>query len=149
MKKYINWELLLKLVHKYRDEAEKCLDSEIYLAGLVSVRAALESLLQSRFLLELFEWSEEELKKYNIVISNNRIEIPSMPNLKTLIDEAYKSKLISKTGFDAAHRIRKWGNKIHPERIANMTRLPKIGRRNLKARLKDLDLVVKQMLRTI
>lgn len=62
-----------------------------------------------------------------------------MPDLKTLIDKAYKSKLISKTRFDAAYRIRKWGNKIHPERIANMRHLPKIGRRNLKARLKDLS----------
>lgn len=82
MKKYINWKLLLKLVYKYREEAEKCLDSKIYLAGLVSVRATLETLLQSRFLLELFEWSEEELKECNIVINGNKIEYPQCLILK-------------------------------------------------------------------
>ena len=145
----INWDLLVKLIEKFRDEAERCLDRGIYLAGLVLVRAALEAALQSRFLLELYSWPKKRLKKYNITINGNKIKVPFMDKLKTLIDEAYKQKLISKMGFDAAHRIREWGNKIHPNVIANSDRLPKIGGRNLTARLKDLDLVIKQLINTI
>ena len=150
MKKHINWDLLLKLVQKYRNEAEICLNSKAYFAGLVSVRAALETILIARFLLELFDWSENDLQKYDITITNDsEIELSWVPNLKTLIDEAYKQKLLTKIGYDAAHRIRKYGNKIHSVEVANMKRLPNISSRNLNARLKDLDLVINQLLKTI
>ena len=148
----VNWFLLSKLSQKYEDEAKICLSSKAYYAGLVSVRAALETILIARFLLELFDWSKEDLNKYKITISNDetiKLSPKSMPNLKDLIDEAYNSKLISKTGREAAHRIREWGNRIHSTRVANKKRLPSIGERNLKARLKDLDLVLNQLLKTI
>ncbi|OAG28296.1 hypothetical protein [Thermodesulfatator autotrophicus] len=141
---------MLKLVQKYRNEAEICLNSKAYFAGLVSTRAALETILMARFLLELFDWSEKDLKKYNITITDdNEIYLSRIPNLKTLIDETYKAKLITKTGYNAAHRIREWGNKIHSVKVTNMKRLPNISSRNLNARLKDLDLVIDQLLKTI
>ena len=55
----VNWSLLLKLVQKYKKEAEICLESKAYYAGLVSLRAALETILIARFLLELFDWSKK------------------------------------------------------------------------------------------
>ena len=73
IKRRFNWNLLLKLVHKYQADAEKCLDSEAYFAGLVSVRAALETMLLARFFLELFDWSEEELREYEIAIEGEII----------------------------------------------------------------------------
>jgi len=120
-------------------------------AGLVSVRAALETVFTARYLLELFEWSEEELSEYGFRVDEERglIEGVSLPVLKDLIDQAYTDRIITKVGRDAAHRIREWGNKIHPVRIADQGRLPQIGRRNLQARLRDLDLVIDQLTRTL
>ena len=142
---------MLELANRYRNEAEQCLASESYIAGLVSVRAALEAALVARYLLELFEWSEEELNIYGFHVDEDQglLENVSLPVLKDLIEQAYTDKLITKLGRDAAHRIREWGNKIHPERIAGQESLPRIGRRNLQARLKDLDLVLDQLVRTL
>ena len=78
----INWDLLVKLIEKFRDEAERCLDRGIYLAGLVLVRAALEAALQSRFLLELYSWPKKRLKKYNITINGNKIK--RYPNVSAI-----------------------------------------------------------------
>lgn len=145
------WNLLLKMFNKYRDAAEKSLGSGSYIAGLVLVRAALETLLKASFVIDLFDWSDEELKEYGIKI-NRQLEIIeniTFPHLKKLIDEAYKAKLIKETGHKAAHRIREWGNKIHVERVVEKKHLPRIGKRNLKARLNDLDLVADQLLNTI
>ena len=147
----IFWEILLKLADRYRSEAEQCLVSGSYVAGLVSVRAALETVFTARYLLELFEWSEEELSEYGFRVDEERglVEGVSLPCLKDLIDQAYTDRIITKAGRDAAHRIREWGNKIHPARIADQGRLPQIGRRNLQARLRDLDLVIDQLTRAL
>ena len=72
-----------------------------------------------------------------------------MPTLYDLIEEAYNLKLFSKRAYEAAHRIRKWGNKIHPAQVAYKNKLPNIGQQNLKSRLKDLNLVLDQLLKTI
>lgn len=91
------------------------------------------------------------MKEHDICVEKGQelIEIPPLPVLKTLIEEAYKAELITKTGYYAAHRIREWGNRIHPERVADQQSLPKIGPRNLNARLRDLDLVIDQLLNTL
>ena len=150
-KSKINFNVLVKLIDKYRTDAEICLEAGAYFAGLVSVRAALESMLLSRFLLELYEWEPEELNKYEITMQEDLIEVArkDIPNLKTLIQEAFKAKLIGITGYQAAERIRIWGNKIHASRIASKDKLPNINSRNLKARIKDLDLVANQLLRSL
>lgn len=62
-RKRFNWNVLLRLVDKYRDDVERCLDAGAYFAGLVSVRAALETVLYARFLFELFDCDPAELKK--------------------------------------------------------------------------------------
>jgi hypothetical protein len=118
---------------------------------LVSVRAALETSLTARYLLELFTWSEKELSEYGFRVDEEQglVENVSLPVLKDLIDQAYGDQIITKIGHDAAHRIREWGNKIHSVRIAAQGQLPQIGRRNLQARLKDFDLVVDQLVRTL
>jgi len=151
MGRKIFWNILLKLADRYRSEAKHCLASGTYIAGLVSVRAALEAVLVARYLLELFGWSEEELSEYDLRVDETQelLENVSPHVLKDLIEQAYADGLITKSGREAAHRIREWGNKIHPERIAGQRSLPRIGRRNLDAKLKDFDMVVDQLVRTL
>lgn len=151
MERPVFWGTLLKLANRYRCEAEQCLASESYFAGLVSVRAALEAVLIARYLLELFDWSEEELSEYGLRIdeTKNLIGNVSLPILKELIEQAYTDGLIRKSGRKAAHRIREWGNKIHPERVVIQSTLPRVGRKNLEARLKDLDMAIDQLMRTL
>jgi len=147
----IFWDILLKLADRYRSEAEQCLVSGSYLAGLVCVRAALETVFIARYLLELFNRSEKELNEYGFRVDEEQglIEGVPLPVLKDLINQAYTDRIITKVGRDVAHRIREWGNKIHPVRIADQRRLPKISRRNLQARLRDLHLVIDQLTRTL
>ncbi|MEM3434243.1 MAG: hypothetical protein QXP27_08735 [Candidatus Methanomethyliaceae archaeon] len=142
---------LLELMDRYRSEAERCLHSGCYIAGLVCVRAVLEAVLTARYTLELFDWTEEELSEYDFGVDHEQLRIdgPAMPHLKDLIDQAYKDRLITKVGRDAAHRIREWGNRIHPVTLTVRPEPPKIGRRNLQARLRDLDLVLHQLERTL
>ena len=151
-KKKINWDVLLKLTNKYKKEAEICLEAGAYYAALVSIRAALEAALLVRFLLECFDLPEEELKEAGIKVINDST-IESIEGfyfeLKELIETIYSLGLITKQGREAAHRIRVWGNKIHATRVANKNSLPKIGKRNAEARLKDLDFVINQLLRTL
>jgi len=81
MERPIFWGTLLKLVNKYRTEAEQCLASGSYFAGLVSVRAALEAVLVARYLLHLYDCSEGELSKYGLRIDKTKdlIEKVSVP----------------------------------------------------------------------
>jgi len=144
-----NWNLLLRLVHKYQSDAEKCLESGAYFAGLVSVRAALETLLISRFLLEVLDWSESELEGCGITVKNELIEVKGLVTLKEIIEAIYEIGLLSKSGLNAAERIRVWGNKIHCDQVAGDERLPRIGRRNLEARLNDFDTVSEQLVQTL
>jgi len=148
----IVWNVLLKLANKYRKEAETCLEVGACYAALVSIRAALEAALLARFLLECFNFSEEELKEIGIKIIDDftleRIE-GFYFKLNELIETIYSLKLITKQGRKAAHRIRVWGNKIHATRVANKNSLPEIGKRSVKARLKDFDLIINQLLRTL
>ena len=104
----INWDVLLKLINKYKNEAEICLETGAYYAALVSIRAALEATLLVRLFLEFFDFPEEMLEECNIkVIDDITIEITKI-NLKDLIEIIYSSKLITKQGYEAAERIRKW-----------------------------------------
>jgi len=105
----------------------------------------------ARYLLELFDRSEKELNEYGFRVDEEQglIEGVPLPVLKDLINQAYTDRIITKVGRDVAHRIREWGNKIHPVRIADQRRLPKISRRNLQARLRDLHLVIDQLTRTL
>ena len=144
-KKRLNLRVLLKLAEKYRLEAEKCLEARAYLAGLVSVRAALEAMLYSRLLVGILDWSAKELRKFGITVRNEVVELPEETRLWELIEEAHKARCLDRTGFAAATRIRKWGNKIHCAEVAGGTRLPSISRRNLEARLDDLDVVIEQI----
>jgi len=136
--KRLNWKLLLKLVEKYKDEAELCLNFGAYYAGLVCMRAALEAILYARFLCEL-----------NIKITDNTVKIPEIAKLSELIYQAYEDGLLTKHGFEAAERIRRYGNKIHCTQVAGGKRLPSISKRNLKARLNDLEIVVKDLLKSL
>jgi len=146
----IVWDVLLKLTNRYKEEAETCLKAGAYYAALVSIRAALEAALLARFLLECFDLPEEELRKAGVkVIDDVTIEIAGRFYLDDLIEAVHFLGLITKQGREAAHRIREWGNKIHATRVANNNSLPKIGRRNVRARLKDLDFVMAQLLRTL
>ncbi len=144
-----NWNLLLKLVDKYRTDAEKCLESGAYFAGLAAVRAALETMLFARFLLEMFGQSDEYLSKHGVVVKNDIIEVPEDVSLWDLIKAAKDQDLLTESGYKAAQRIREWGNKIHCSRVAGGSRLPNISRRNLEARLNDLSFVSEQLLRTL
>jgi len=148
-KERFNWNLLLELVGKYREDANRCMNVGAYFAGLVSVRAALETLLYARFLLELFDEEPAELQKYGVKITGAIIEISGGVNLHVLIQEAHNQGLLNKTGFKAAERIRIWGNKIHCSQVASGMRLPNIGRKNLQARLNDLATVSDQLLETL
>ncbi len=148
-RKRFNWNLLIKLVHKYRADAEKCLDSGAYFAGLVSVRAVLETMFIARFLLEMLDWPTKDLKKYGITVKDDIIEVPEDVKLMELIQEAYNIGLINKSGYSAANRIRKWGNKIHCAQVAGGTKLPSISRRNVEARLNDLAIVSEQLVRAL
>jgi len=148
-RKRFNWNSLLKLGDKYRTDAEKCLRSRAYFAGLVAVRAALETMLIARFLLEVMEWSTKKRKQFGITVRHNVIEVHGEVRLYELIHEAYRQGLIDKSGWEAANRIREWGNKIHCGQVAGGKKLPVISGRNLKARLNDLNVVYDQLLRTI
>lgn len=139
----------MKLVHKYRADAEKCLDSGAYFAGLVSIRAALETILISRFLLEVLEWPDRDLMEYGISVQGDIVEVPEDVKLKELIQEAYNQDLLNKSGYKAAERIREWGNKIHCAQVARGTRLPSISKRNIEARLNDLAIVSEQLEKTL
>jgi hypothetical protein len=145
----LNWELLLKLTGRYRKDAERCLKSGAYFAGLVSVRAALEAILYARFLLELFDMPAKERKELGIKVKGNFIEIPEGASLYELIYTAHKSGLLTKEGFEAAERIRKWGNKIHCSQVANKEKLPRIDKRHLQARLDDFAIVSKELFESI
>ena len=149
MKASFNFELLRRVIHKYQEDAERCLQSRAYFAGLVAVRAALETALILRLLLELYDFSDIELRKCGLEVAGDTIKLPGKLNLKELIQTAYEANWINQSGFAAAERIRKWGNRIHCSRVASGKKLPAIGRRNLEARLNDLDIVSKQLLRTL
>lgn len=148
-RKRFNWKLLIKLVNRYRADAEKCLEIGAYFAGLVSVRAALETMLIARFTLELLDEPQVELDEYGITVENDIVEIPGYVKLIELIQEARNQGLLSRSGYAAANRIRKWGNKIHCAQVAGGSKLPSIGRKNLQARLNDLNIVSEQLLRTL
>jgi len=143
-----NFNLLERLTEKYEVDARRCLKSRAYFGGLVCVRAALETMLLARFLLELFEWCEHELKQYGITVDEEGgvIEGVERIRLSELVKEAHKQGLLNKSGFEAAERIRAWGNKIHCARVAGGNRLPALSGRNLDARLDDLAVVARQLL---
>jgi len=144
-----SWNLLLKLIDKYRADAEKCLKHGAYFAGLVSVRAALETMLLARFLVEMFEQSDEYLSKHGVIVEDDIIKVPGDVSFWNLIEAAKNKNLLTKSGYKAAQRIRKWGNKIHCSRVAGASKLPSIGKRNLKARLNDLAFVSEELLKTL
>ena len=148
-KRRFNWNLLWKLVDKYHENAKRSLRAGAYYAGLVSVRAALETMLYARFLMEPLDWNTEELDDYGITVEGDMIEVPEDLRLHELIEEAYRQGLLSKSGYEAANRIRHWGNMIHCSRVAGGTRLPSVSRRNVEARLDDLDIVFEQLQRTL
>ena len=151
MKHRIQWDTFLRLIDRYRTEAERCLEYGVYLAGFACVRAALEATLAARYLVELWEFSETDLSSYGIEIHEDAGYLCNvdLPVLKGLIDQAGKNGLLGKEAVSAAHRIREYGNRVHPKRIAEGLRLPQIGRRNLRARLNDLDLVLDKLSETL
>ena len=151
MKHTVQWDIFLRLINNYRTEAHRCLDCGVYLAGFTCVRAALETAITSRYLLELWEFNDDDLKKYGIQVNEETgyIENVDIPPLKKLIDQSEKNGFLSKKAIKAAHRIREYGNRIHPARLAQKVRLPQIGKRNLKARLNDLEIVIDDLLRSM
>lgn len=150
--KRLYFDILTRLAETYRKNAELCLEVGGYFAGLTSVRAALEVILYSRFLVGLLDLPPEELQALKVRISDSEdvFDVPTAdPTLKEMIDVAKGKGLINESGRKAAHRIREWGNKIHGSQVACAGRFPAIGRRNLKARLNDLSIVAKQLLKTL
>ncbi len=145
----------LKLAIIYKRDAYKCLESKAYYAGLVAVRASLEALIKARILVDIFSYSKKELEKYNIEVDIEKDLLHFVkdkfpfPNLKNLIDFIYEEKLITKKGYTAAHRIREWGNKIHVDQVAYKKTVPYIKRKTLENRLKDLEIVLEELLDTL
>ncbi len=149
MKYRINWNIFLRLINKYKTEAEKCLDCGLYLAGCVCVRATLETALESRYLIELWNFSEDELEEYDIEVNEDTgyLQNIDLPPLKELIEQAGKDGLFNKKAMDAAHRIREYGNTVHPTKLAE--KLPQMEKRTLQGRLNDLEFVIDELLKSV
>jgi len=151
MKHNIHWDIFLRLINKYRTEAERCLDRGLYLAGFACVRGALETAVASRYLIELWDLSKEDLAEYGIQLNEDTeyLRNVDLPPLKERIDQASEEGLLGEKATRAAHRIREYGNSIHPARLAERSMLPQMGQRNLRARLNDLDLVLDGLLKSL
>jgi len=151
MKHGIQWDTFLRLINEYGTEAERCLECGLYLAGFACVRAALETALASRYLSELWGWRKDDLAKYRIKVNEGTgyLHGVDLPPLKELIDQAGRDGLLGKKATSAAHRIREYGNRIHPAKLAEGLKLPQMGKRNLRARLGDLELVFDELFRSL
>ncbi|RMD65434.1 hypothetical protein D6833_03010 [Candidatus Parcubacteria bacterium] len=150
--KSLYFDNLIRVANRYQKDAELCLETGAYFAGMAAVRAALETMLYLRVLAGLMDLAPEELQEIDVNVSNSGDVFhlpPKDPTLKEMIDVTKEKGLIKETGKKAAHRIREWGNKIHGSCVARTGRFPAIGRKNLKGRLNDLSLVAKQIMETM
>jgi hypothetical protein len=144
-KKIMNFDVLLKLCEKYREDAEKCLEVGAIFAGLVSVRAALETIIYLRIHLGLSDLNDKEYSDLGIKKNNNEILIREFVRLSDLI------KLFEENSdeYKAAKRIVDDGNKIHCLKISENKDLESINSVLLKQRLHDLDLVINSLIDTL
>ncbi len=152
MPKTVQWSRLLAVANKYAEEAEACAEAGIPIAGLVSVRAALEAVLAALFLLYiLHDASDDEVAQWGFKRdqATELLTYSGQMNIWEMTDalNSYATRgWISKDAYNAAERIRKWGNLIHAENLAT-TRFPSV--RNLEARIKDLQLVSGELIKLI
>ena len=145
---------------EYELAAEKCLENNQTIAGLVTLRAALEASLIAALLLQLVYINEKdkgELQRDLGVVAyfdGSKIKIGNLNQKDLTLYQLIEQVLcphVSKSVCKAAHRIRKWGNYIHVSLLFDFAPKPlrKPSTRNLKARLKDWELVKKAILRKL
>ena len=146
--------------NEYEFATEKCLENNQVIAGLVTLRAALEASLIAVLLLQLMHISEkerEELQRdFGLVVysEKSKVRIENFNREDLTLHQLIEQVLcphVNKSVCEAAHRIREWGNYIHASRFFDFGSKPfrKPSTRNLKARLKDWELVKKALLREL
>jgi len=145
---------------EYELAAKKCLKNKQIIAGMVTLRAALEASLITVLLLQLMDMDinkKEKLQRdFGVVVysDGNKIRIENFNRKDLTLYQLIEQVLcphVSKSACKAAHRIREWGNYIHASRLFDFGSKPlrKPSARNLKARLKDWELVKKALLRKL
>jgi hypothetical protein len=145
-KKIMNFDVLLKLCEKYRDDAEKCLEVGAIFAGLVSARAALETAISLKLHIGILDLDDKQCSDLGIQkINDDEIILSEFVRLSDLI------KIFEENSdeYKAAKRIVEDGNKIHCLRISENKDLESINKELLKQRLHDLDLIFKFLVDTL
>ena len=152
----IEWNCLLRLANKYRRDAEKCLEHKAYFAGLVALRAALETILIARLLLIIWDVAtddeafNEEVRKSGIEITYDAMVVPEERiGLKSLIETCRRMELLDEKAAKAAHRIREWGNRIHCFQVFKAQAVPSVRKRDLQRRFNDLKIVIERLEMTL
>jgi hypothetical protein len=133
---------LLRLARMYRREAIKCETSKSYLAGCVTVAAALEALL-----LAMIHIYGSEVEAAGLVVKTNKRRKPLLKwTLNEMIDVAAAMNWLPLTGKrgkgigEYAHQVRQIRNLLHPARYLQDHSPSRITERYLKSCLEIVDL---------
>lgn len=126
--KNVNFNALMRFLKRARKEVDLCAEAKTYLAGCIMIGAMTEYILMAM------------LRLFPDVVYRRGHKISDRWSLKTLNAFAKDCGWFDKEVFDAAERIRKNRNLVHPNWYAS-SKPPRITRHMLKARENDFDKV--------
>jgi hypothetical protein len=127
-RKNVHFNALLRFLSRARKEVDRCADAKAYLAACVLIGAMTEYLLMT--MLRMFP---------DIVYRRGR-KVREPWTLKALNDFAKDCGWFDQAVFDAAERIRRNRNLVHPNWYA-ARKPPRITRHMLEAREDDFERV--------
>jgi hypothetical protein len=126
--KQIYFNALLRFLIRARKEIERCAEARAYLAGCALIGAMTEYLLMTM------------LRMFPDVVYRRGRKVGDYWNLKKLNDFAKECGWFDQLVFDAAERIRRNRNLLHPNWYASR-KPPRITRHLLNAREDDFQKV--------
>jgi hypothetical protein len=126
--KKIHFNALLRFINRANKEIERCADASAYLAGCVLIGAMTEHILMTM------------LRMFPDVVYRRGRKVGDYWDLKKLNDFAKECGWFDQVVFDAAERIRRNRNLLHPNWFASR-KPPRVTRLMLNAREDDFQKV--------
>lgn len=134
--KRVSSESLYRFVRRCRLEIRKCEKVNAYLAAIILLGSALEYLLTA--------W----IRAYPEVVYSQRKKLTDHWDLRTLNTLAYQSGFWEYRAFQAAERIRKFRNMVHPNWYAGRKPL-RFVKSIVEDRMADFDIVTDSFQRNL
>lgn len=127
-RKNVHFNALLRFINRARKEVDQCAKAKAYLAGCVLIGAMTEYLLMAM------------LRMFPDVVYRRGRKVSEHWSLKSLNNFAKECGWFDEEVFQAAERIRRNRNLLHPNWYASR-KPPRITRHMLRARDDDFDKV--------